>query len=167
MRHMRRALLFVVFVALVIAGMLLWLHPAHAPGTSSTASSTPALSSAVYPLYDNTSWGQPARESITIGTTTLAGVNVKSATIDAGMNPSAIFTPFENYYAQKLSGAGWSVDNQLAAGGHTGGQTGYRKDAELILTRFSIDYQNKPANAPSECPCTVTLSLFSATTTSP
>jgi len=77
------------------------------------------------------------------------------------MNPGSIFTPFESYYDAKLKALGWSVANDLAAGGHVGGQTGYRKGGSVILTRFHIDYQTKPANAPSECPCTVTLSLFS------
>jgi hypothetical protein len=77
------------------------------------------------------------------------------------MDPGSIFTPFDNYYASKLAALGWQVDNAVAAGGHTGGQTGYRKDGKLILINFDIVYHTVTDTAPSECPCDVTLSLFS------
>jgi hypothetical protein len=83
------------------------------------------------------------------------------------MDPGSAITPFEEYYQLKLSALGWTEANDLAAGGHVGGQTGYRKDGAVILIRFHIDYENQPANAPSECPCMVTLSLFSASPISP
>lgn len=126
--------------------------------------SHPALSPALTPLYDKATWLLPEVETFTIGTTTFHGTSVTSVPQNAGadmMNLSAVITPFEKYYDQKLKSLGYTIDNGLAAGGHVGGQTGYQKDGETILTRFSIDYQNKPGNAPSECPCTVTLSLFS------
>lgn len=122
----------------------------------------PKLAIDLYPLYPAASWNRSVVEDVTMGTTTYAGASMESATIDAGMNPGSVITPFEKYYDALLKSRGWKVANDLAAGGHVGGQTGYRNGPGTILTRFHIDYQNKPANAPSECPCRVTLSLFSS-----
>lgn len=121
----------------------------------------PKLAIDLYPLYTGASWNKAAAETFTIGTTTYAGASAASASLYAGMNPGGVFTPFEQYYAKLLAERGWHVANDLAAGGHTGGQTGYRNGPGVILVGFHIDYQNVPENAPSECPCTVTLSLFS------
>jgi hypothetical protein len=123
----------------------------------------PKLHPDLYPLYDGVDWQASEAESVVIGTTTYAGAYIASQAIPAGDDPAGVFTPFERYYDTKLRAAGWMVANDLAAGGHTGGQTGYRKDGSVILTHFNIKYQTTPENAPSECPCEVTLSLFSAT----
>ncbi len=124
----------------------------------------PKIAIDLYPIYDGVNWNKTTAEEFTIGTTTYSGASMISETVDAGMNPGAVFTPFEQYYAKLLKERGWHVANDLAAGGHVGGQTGYRNGSGVILTGFHIDYQNKPANAPSECPCTVSLSLFSNVT---
>lgn len=121
----------------------------------------PKLAIDLYPLYAGVAWHKSVVESFAIGTTTYSGVSMTSASIDAGMNPANVITPFENYYDKLLKERGWHVANDLAAGGHVGGQTGYRNGSGVILTRFHIDYKNQPDNAPSECPCDVTLSLFS------
>lgn len=121
----------------------------------------PKLSADLYPLYAKADWSGTEAERFTIGTTSYSGTSVSSAPVSAGMNPGSIITPFSEYYDKKLKALGWSVANDLAAGGHVGGQTGYRKGGNVVLTRFHIDYQTKPENAPSECPCNVTLSLFS------
>lgn len=98
---------------------------------------------------------------MTIGTSTYVGASVSSLAATSTMDPGSVFTPFERYYDAKLKALGWTVDKYLATCGHVGGQTGYRKGDGLILVRFFINYQTVPANAPSECPCDVTLSLFS------
>jgi hypothetical protein len=121
----------------------------------------PKLDENLYPLYSGAEWGAIEAENLVIGSTTYRGASLDSLAIPAGMNPADVFMPFEQYYEKKLRDAGWTVANDLAAGGHVGGQTGYRKNGDVILTRFRIDYQNKPADAPSKCPCDVTLSLFS------
>lgn len=121
-----------------------------------------SLSEDLYPLYDGTQWTVPAPETITVGSTISSGVSVTSLPMEYTMNPASIFIPFEQYYAQKLAALDWEVDNDLAAGGHTGGQVGYRKGSQIILTRFTITYHTVPQDAPSECPCDMTLSLFSA-----
>lgn len=121
----------------------------------------PELSAALYPLYSGADWNAPEAESFLIGTTAYSGASVASFASAETMDPGSVFTSFDNFYDKKLKSLGWSVANDLAAGGHVGGQTGYHKDGEIILTRFHIEYLTKPENAPSECPCDVTLSLFS------
>jgi hypothetical protein len=121
-----------------------------------------ALNKDLYPLYSNANWEVPKAEIVTISTSTYSGVSVSSLSIMPTMDPGSVFTPFERYYDNHLKTLGWKVDNYLAAGGHVGGQTGYRKADELILVRFFIQYLKVSSTSPSECPCDVTLSLFSA-----
>lgn len=123
----------------------------------------PEMLNDVYPLYPDVDWQSTVVENFVIGTTTYSSVSISSQLIFTGMNPGSIFTAFERYYDKKLKALGWQIANDLAAGGHVGGQTGYRKGNNVILTRFQINYQTKPENAPTECPCDVTLSLFSTT----
>lgn len=152
---MRTMLAAAALLIVAAAACMLW-RPASTPEAA-------ALSPDLYPLYARAQWGAPVQTRAQIGAATYAGAGVSSAAIDAGQDPSAAFTPFEEYYDQKLKALGWSVADDAAAGGHTGGQTGYRKGGSLILIRFSIEYQNNPPDAPSECPCSVTLSLFAGT----
>jgi len=119
------------------------------------------LSQVLYPLYSDANWEVPKAETVTIGTSTYSGASVSSVPVTGTMDPGSIFTPFLNYYDSKLKALGWKVDNYLAAGGHVGGQTGYRKADGLILVRFSFLYHTVAEAAPSECPCDVTFSLFS------
>ncbi|MDE1925117.1 MAG: hypothetical protein KGH79_02970 [Patescibacteria group bacterium] len=121
----------------------------------------PTLSADLYPLYGRVDWSASEVESFIIGTTSYSGASITSAAVADTMDPGSVFTPFERYYDQKLKSIGWRVANDLAAGGHVGGQTGYRKGGAVILTRFQIVYHTAPENAPSECPCDVMLSLFS------
>ncbi len=122
----------------------------------------PKLAIDFYPLYAGASWNKSVVENVTIGSTTYSGASMTSAAIDAGMNPERVFTPFTQYYDKLMKEHGWHIANELAAGGHTGGQTGYKNGPGTILVGFHIDYQTKPENAPSECPCAVTFSLFSS-----
>lgn len=121
----------------------------------------PKLAIDLYPLYTGATWKKSVVESFTIGTTTYSGASVTSEPIDVGMNPASVITSFESHYDKLLKEHGWLIANDLAAGGHVGGQTGYRNDSDVILTRFHINYKKQFENAPSECPCDITLSLFS------
>lgn len=122
------------------------------------------LSQDLYPLYDRVDWKAPQKEFFTIGTATYAGTSLFSLPATGSSDPASIFSPFEKYYADKLASLGWHVDNSMAAGGHVGGQTGYRKGDTLVLVRFNIRYHTVTETAPSTCPCDVTLSLFSTKT---
>jgi hypothetical protein len=148
-------------LVLVAALALVSLWPErHAAPTSESDSQTQLLSD-LYPLYANAVWSTSQPESFTVGTTTYTGESITSSSIHASMDPGSVFTPFQSYYDQKLRALGWHVANDLAAGGHVGGQSGYRKGSNVILLRFHIDYQDAPTDAPSTCPCDVALSLFS------
>jgi hypothetical protein len=120
------------------------------------------LAQDLYPLYSPAQWNAPAFETFLISTDTYSGTSINSAPVQDTMDPSSVFSPFNDYYDKNLKALGWEVDNSVAAGGHTGGQTGYRKGDELVLVRFNILYHTVTDTAPSECPCDVSLSLFSA-----
>ena len=122
----------------------------------------PVLSADLYPLYTAVDWYAPEVESFDIGSTSYTGASMFSAPVTDTMDPSSVFTPFTTYYDGVLKGLGWSEVNELAAGGHAGGQAGYRKGGRIVLTRFHVDYHTLSTSSPSECPCDVTLSLFSS-----
>lgn len=121
----------------------------------------PELNADLYPLYPNADWQPAETETVMIGEEELAGHSVTSATIHADMDPSSVFMPFEAYYEDKLTSLGWTAENNLAAGGPMGGQTGYVRDGQTILIRYETTFQNVTEDAPAECPCDVTLSVFS------
>ncbi len=159
----------VALLAVVLAGGLYLLEQSYTagePSTSVAATSTnaiahPALISDLYPPYPGVAWGASSPEQVTISTTTYAGASISAVATTSTMDPGSAFMPFDAYYEKALTQLGWSVDNTLAAGGPMGGQTGYRKAGAVILARFSVVYHTNHADAPSECPCDVTLSLFS------
>ena len=161
--YMNRFFVGLIVVILLAGGAWYWfaMRPGVPPATLVTTT-PPTLSADIYPLYDHALWNDSQAEQFTIGTTSYSGASIASAAVTNTMDPGSVFTPFQNYYDQKLKALGWQVANDVAAGGHTGGQTGYRKGDALVLTRFQIVYHNVTENAPSECPCDVTLSLFSS-----
>ncbi len=160
-----RALWLIVLALVVIAvgGLYLWQQPQSAGEQSASTDGAlhPSLHADLYPLYPGVAWGASSAESVTISTTTYAGASISAVATTSAMDPGSAFTPFDTYYDHALKALGWSVANDLAAGGPMGGQTGYRKAGAIILTRFAIVYHTTPVDAPSECPCDVTLSLFS------
>ncbi len=121
----------------------------------------PKLSEDLYPLYSGAEWDAPSTETAEISTTTVSGVGAGTVPILNTMDPGSAFSPFEKYYREKLLGLGWKVDNQLEAGGPMGGQTGYRKGDKLILVTFSTVFHDVVPDRPVQCPCDVTLHLFS------
>jgi len=172
----------VIFTNLPNTGNVMWeIHPMYPNGSyvlnlhaynSLPATDEITIKSEVFTIvnqeiaealnltYSNADW-QPAKaETITIGEEILVGFSTVSTAIDAGMDPSSIFMPFESYYENKLTELGWTIRNDLAAGGPMGGQTGYTKDGQIILIRYQTTFQNVTNTAPSECPCEVTLSVF-------
>ncbi len=150
-------LILVALALVAIGGLYLWSQTR----VPQEAVVHPTISQDLYPLFSGVSWNQPEVETFTISTSTYSGASVSSSPVMNTMDPGSVFTPFERYYESKLVALGYTEDKYLAAGGHVGGQTGYRKGESLILTRFHITYHTAPSDAPSECPCDVTLSLFS------
>lgn len=153
-------------VIVFLAGFFIWIsyHTAqkeNAP-VENTKSIVPVLASDLYPLYAGASWGAPYAETLELSTTTVSGVGIKSVSVNGTMDPGSVFSPFEKYYKNKLESAGWKNDTYLEAGGPMGEQTGYRKESKLIIVRDSTVFHVVTDTAPSECPCDVTLALFSA-----
>lgn len=157
---MKNKKLWIILGIVIIAAVIVFIGVRYEETPQNTE--YPKISTDLYPLYENAEWNTPAYENITIGTTIYSGVSVSSVPVVNTMDPASIFNPFENYYDQKLKSLGWTEANDLAAGGHVGGQTGYRKGDAVILTRFQINYHVVSDTAPSECPCDVTLSVFSS-----
>jgi hypothetical protein len=167
---MQKIILAIISILVILSGCWLLLHKSasqarsdamQTPGTGTAASTTaPQAEDDLLPLYSAVSWSPLAPQSVVFGTTTYTGVGATSATTTNTMGPSDTFMPFEEYYAVKLPALGWSVANDLAAGGHTGGVTGYRKGDAILLTSYGIVYHTNRPDEPSACPCDVTLSVF-------
>ena len=156
-----RNIVALLSLSLVVATFIWFYAHTHQPQVP-VVPEKPALAPELYPLFPATStWSSPRFETVFIGTTTYSGTSVETLIATSTKKPSRYFAPFEQYYDKVLKTEGWAVASDLAAGGHVGGQSGYRKGDRVILTRFHIDYQTISSTSPSECPCDVTLSLFS------
>lgn len=157
---MNKTTWILIAIGITLVGVyFVWPHTL--PNELNTQS-TLSLNQDLYPLFSSAEWNVPVHEEIEFGTTTVPGVEVSSVPVMDTMSPASYFAPFESFYAEKLSTLGWKIDNSLAAGGPMGGQTGYRKAGELIILRYRTVFHTVTDTAPSECPCDVTLTLFSA-----
>ncbi|CAN5755382.1 hypothetical protein BH11PAT2_BH11PAT2_02170 [soil metagenome] len=141
---------------LLVVGLIAGYVYFHSRGNPVIPAAT-LLSADAYPLYPGAKWGvvATATKDSFVGHETVAEP-VKNIT-----NISSVSQPFENYYKQKLTASGWIVDNDFAAGGPGASITAYRKGAEYILTQLSTVFKAGGQNEPAQCPCDVTLSLFS------
>ena len=110
-----------------------------------------------YPLYAGVSWGtEHAAEN-----GDLVGWEVTAPAATDTDNIASATQPFETYYQEKLIAAGWRVDNTRAAGGPGASVTAYEKDGQYLVISFQTDFKGTVPDAPVQCPCDVTLSLFS------
>jgi hypothetical protein len=123
------------------------------------------LNSDVYPLYPGISWkiaGQ-ATDTLPIAGVqkTLNGYRVTSESVKNITDIAAIAMPFEKYYANKLSQAAWSEDKQLAASGPGSDITVYTKGVNYIIVSYTSVFHTGGVDTPEECPCDLSLSIFS------
>ncbi|OYV63543.1 MAG: hypothetical protein B7X03_01355 [Parcubacteria group bacterium 21-58-10] len=145
-------------VGLIVAGALIvWLTPRGA-----VAPTVPPLAADLYPLY-SADWNAPHPVSLDIPPAPLSGTGIEAVVATSTMNPGAAFSPFDKYYADKLGALGWRVDNSLAAGGPGRGQVVYRKGAGFIAVNVWTDFHTVSSTSPMQCPCDVTIKLFSTT----
>lgn len=114
----------------------------------------PRLEADAYPLYDGVEWGEV--QKLEGGLTRVA-----SKPIVDTMNIAAIAMPFTEYYHQKFTAAGWEQDMMREASGPGANMSYYAKDGRFIVVSFESEFKVKHADAPSECPCNVTLSITS------
>jgi hypothetical protein len=141
------AVVVVCAAAFLLGGMLLL-------STSSSQLAGDAL-----PLYPGAAWNAP--QATTFDDT--AGTEVISQPISGVTDLAGVFEPFEQYYAQKLAAAGWTVDNTQAAAGPGSEVTVYKKGSEEIVVSYQSLFTVVSAHAPEQCPCDVTMSVFSGT----
>ena len=121
---------------------------------------TTSLESVVYPLYSGSSWQDPIAATTTVGTTTRAGYTITSLPSATTSDIAGIAMPFVNYYDKKLRAAGWSEDTQLAADGAGSSQRVYKKGLGVVMISYTSDFADVSEDVPAQCPCTVSLSIF-------
>jgi hypothetical protein len=139
-------------VVLAAAAALVWgAKEAQAPTL------THHLNADAYPLYGALTWGGEQATS-SFG---MQGYRVISQPVSNINDIASVTQPFSDYYAQKLAALGWTVDSALAAGGPGADLTAYQKGSDYILVNYQTDFKGTPPNAPVQCPCDVTFSVFS------
>lgn len=121
---------------------------------------TGALMSDVLPLYSGATWGSPKTYTLDLGTESLSGYRALSQTVRDVSDLTPIFLPFEQYYSQKLTDAGWKADFSLAAGGPGSEQAVYRKGNAFAVIAYTTQFKGNRVNEPVKCPCDITLSVF-------
>jgi hypothetical protein len=112
------------------------------------------LEADAYPLYDGVEWGEV--QKLEGGLTRMASKPIIDTT-----NITSVAIPFTEYYHQKLTAAGWEQDMMREASGPGANVSYYAKDGRFIVVSFESEFKVKHADAPSECPCDVTLSVTS------
>jgi hypothetical protein len=124
--------------------------------TTTPSTTTSHLSSDVYPLYTGVTWGGEQQGSLE----SLSGYGVNSVPVTNVTDLATVFTPFDRYYANKLLGAGWTIDNSRAADGPGSSITAYQKGGKYIFVSHNAVFKGTLPNQPVQCPCDVTLSVF-------
>lgn len=125
---------------------------------------TSSLNADVYPLYSGASWQAATAATTDFSTTTSRGYKITSTPSATTSDISSVTTSFTNYYDKKLKAAGWSEDISLDADGPGASQRVYKKGAGVISISFSTNFLGTQPNAPVQCPCIVSLSIFSSNT---
>jgi hypothetical protein len=165
-RLIKNIIIIIVFV-LVFAGIaisFLFLNKSIIKNKNTSAaninetSKTVSLNSDVYPLYSGVTWSQ---DSYTDEYNNLVGYEISANAVNNTYNIAEVSTPFEKYYADKLTSLGWNVDNSRAAGGPGVEITAYKKGDEYIIVRFETNFKGIKIDEPVQCPCNVTFYIFS------
>jgi hypothetical protein len=112
------------------------------------------LEADTYPLHAGAEWGEV--QKLEGGLTRVASKPIVDTTNIAG-----VAMPFTEYYHQKLTASGWEQDLMREASGPGANMSYYAKDDHFIVISFESEFKVKHADAPSECPCDVTLSVTS------
>ena len=153
-----KTFLYIIVLVVVAAGGWYW----YAKQYSGTVAQgiTLRLNADVYPLYTGATWGEAAATtSPDYGPIPV----VQSVPFTDVTNIAEKSTPFEEYYDDKLTAAGWVPDDMRAASGPGANITYYAKGDQFIVVFFHSDFKVKNPDAPSECPCDVQFSLISGT----
>ncbi|MBU6323417.1 MAG: hypothetical protein KGI41_03465 [Patescibacteria group bacterium] len=152
----------ILLVAAGIAGSLFFasrLSPRSAPEAAQPAPGP--LTADAYPLYPSALWGAAEAASFSAGASSFSGYEAAAEPKKDVTDLAALFAPFERYYQQKLEAAGWTEDINLAANGPGSGITAYRKGGAVLIVGYESVFKAGGKNAPAECPCDLTLYVFS------
>src|SRR3989344_6110668 len=156
---MNKTFLYIIVLVVVVAGGWYWFA-GQGGSAAAPSSATATLNADAYPLYSGATWGEAAATtSPDYGPITV----VQSVPFTDVTNIAEKAMPFEKYYADKLTAAGWVPDNMRAASGPGANITYYTKGDQFIVVFFHSDFKVKSPDAPSECPCDVQSSLISGT----
>lgn len=122
----------------------------------------------IYPLPSGIAWNAARAATVLPGDENvpapLVGIKIVSQPITNITDLAAPSAPFENYYKAKLTTAGWTVDNALAAGGPGADVVGYKKGNDYIILEYTSVFKNNGGgNSPETCPCDLTFSIFAGT----
>ena len=151
---MNKTFLYIFVVLALIVGGWYW----YSGQGGSAAAPKAELNADVYPLYTGATWGEAAATtSPDYGPITV----VQSVPFTDVTNIAEKSTPFEEYYDDKLTAAGWVPDNMRAASGPGANIKYYTRGDQFIVVFFHSDFKVKNPDAPSECPCDVQFSLIS------
>jgi hypothetical protein len=151
---MNKIFLWIILIIIVVGGGLYW-YIGEVPGGEH---GTQQMSADILPLYTGAEWGEAqATTSPDYGAVT----QVQAIAATDTMNIAAASTPFTKYYDDKLKAAGWTQDMAEEASGPGANVSVYRKGDQFIVVMFRSLFKVTHPDAPSECPCDVTLSLMS------
>jgi hypothetical protein len=160
---MNKLLVWVVVLLIVIGGGWYWFSSAQKQGGGG-AGSMAVLDDSLYPLYSGVTWSAPeATTSPDYGQV----VRVQASAAQNTMNIASATTPFEQYYHDKLTAAGWSQDLMREASGPGAEVSVYTKGDQIVVVMFSSVFHVRQPDAPVQCPCDVTLTLMSGTQQGP
>ena|SRR3989344_2260649 len=154
---MKKILVYLVVVLLVVVGGWYW----YSGQKGGAVAQSPALTlhPDLYPLYTGATWGDVQPKTTIDG----PGFEVVSKAFTDITNIAEKSMPFEKYYEDKLTAAGWVRDMMREASGPGAEVSVFTKADQFIVVAFHSDFKVKHPDAPSECPCDVQLSLISGT----
>lgn len=157
---MSKKFLYVIILLALVLGGWYW----YAGQGGSAAAPKVELNADVYPLYSGIAWGgveatsSPERGVVSI---------VRSVPVTDTTDIAAVSMPFEKYYEDKLTAAGWVRDMMEEASGPGANISVYRKADQFVVVSFSSVFQVRQPDMPVQCPCDVQLTLLSGMQTGP
>lgn len=144
-------------VVVAVGALLFWMTHSTALIEQPAPAASSTLVAVLYPLYPGAAWSPVERTTIE----DLEGyAATSSAAIDTD-NIEAATRAFVQYYTEKLAAAGWVPDISREAGGPGSEIAPYTKDGAYVVISFSTVFKSGGQDEPEQCPCDVTLTLFS------
>jgi hypothetical protein len=177
MKFIRIFLLVLIVIGLVLLATQKWWVPkvvnmilAHEDLAQEPNSPSLDLVSSLSALYPNIVWNVPvqknyegylaydnAAQSYSGEKLTLHGYEITSPPLDEN------FQDFSSFFKQQLETTGWVADIHNQAGGAGSSMEPYVKGNMYVIVKYDTDFLGTQPNAPVQCPCTYTYSIFVGT----